>query len=276
MFRARSRSETPSRPTARRGSVGSAQVWDEDTRARRAALPAHAPPEPPPAPESAPVLLPRDELAPLVAGIVQLTLDTRLADHEPARRVELARELQTRLLALFGAPAAEVASEERVLSEPSVDEPANGALPQSAGASLLPNGDATPAERALGLVLEDRLQRLGGPLAARADLRERLIVLALQRLALSSSVVESTASGEELQSLDVLQRRAAKLERSLQEARAALAYVAGLEHVDEGLASIYRAVQGLSLEDPQRESKRDALERIFRANLALQVPADEP
>lgn len=275
MFRARTRSEKPSSPTARRGSVGSAQVWDEHTRARRAALPVAPPPEPLPAPDSR-VLLPRDELAPLVAGIVQLTLDTRLADHEPARRVELARELQARLLALFGTPVTDGASAESALAEPAAEVLAHDVLPQPVGAPPLPNGDATPVERALGLVLEDRLQRLGGPLAARADLRERLIVLALQRLALSSSVEEPTASGDELRNLDVLQRRATKLERSLQEARAALAYVAGLEHVDEGIASIYRAVQGLSLEDPQRESKRDALERIFRANLALQQPADEP
>jgi hypothetical protein len=203
-----------------------------------------------------------------VAGIVQLTLDTRLADHEPARRIELARELQARLLALFGAPAPSGASVESTPPHPPADAPASGAREPAVDGP-------TPATRALGLVLEDRLLRLGGALAVRADLRERLIVLALQRLALASSGEETTASGEELRSLDVLQRRAAKLERSLQEARAALAYVAGLEHVDEGIASIYRAVQGLSLEDPQRESKRDALEHIFRANLAIQKPAPE-
>jgi len=251
-------------------------VWDERTRAQHAANPAPSPPEPEPARGAEPLLLPREELAPLVAGIVQLTLDTRLADHEPARRIALARELQARLLALFGAPATSAASVESETSPsaPSADAPASEPREQTVEGSRaeLPNAGAAPAVRALGLVLEDRLLRLGGALAARADLRERLIGLALQRLALASSGEEPTASGEELRSLDVLQRRAIKLERSLQETRAALAYVAGLEHVDAGIASIYRAVQGLSLEDPQRESKRDALEHIFRANLALQKP----
>ncbi|NOT31160.1 MAG: hypothetical protein HOP15_11990, partial [Planctomycetes bacterium] len=80
------------------------------------------------------------------------------------------------------------------------------------------------------------------------------------------------ASSEELRSLDVLQRREHKLERSLREARAALAYVSGLAHVDDGLASIYRTVQGLASSDPRHTQKRDVLECVFRANLALQKP----
>lgn len=70
----------------------------------------------------------------------------------------------------------------------------------------------------------------------------------------------------------MLQRRVQKLEVSLQEARAALAYVSGLERVDGGLASIYRSVQGLASADPRREQKQGALQSLFRANLALQKP----
>jgi hypothetical protein len=90
--------------------------------------------------------------------------------------------------------------------------------------------------------------------------------------ALESAVQAPTASTEELGELDLLQRRASKLERSLHEARSALAYVSSLERVDPGLASIYRAVQGLGGDDPERGRKRDALERIFQANLKLQKP----
>ena len=71
----------------------------------------------------------------------------------------------------------------------------------------------------------------------------------------------------------MLQRRASKLERALQEARTALAYVSGLEHVDEGLASIYRTVQGLAPDDPLHVRKHDALVSIFRANLELRQRA---
>lgn len=273
MFRARTRSETPSRPTARRGSVGSARVWDERTRAQCASTPPSAPPESaqaPPAP--APLALPREELASLVAGIVQLTLDTRLADHEPARRTELARELQSRLLALFGCAPPSAAQARRCGAEVSSAR-CPAVLPRAAedaAHSTLPGGCTAASAPTLGVLLEDRLLRLGGALALRADLRERLIGLALQRLTSASEV--PTASGEELRSLDVLQRRTAKLERSLQEARSALAYVSGMQHVDAGIASIYRAVQGLSLEDPQRDSKRAALESLFHANLTLQQP----
>ncbi len=220
-------------------------------------------------------MLSREELAPLVAGIVQLTLDTRLADHEPARRMELARELQARLLALFASPSPPDARKESPAAGVSGGErPGDaGERAEEENRATLPSGPVAPLTRALGLMLEDRLLRLGGTLAARADLRERLIGLALQRLASSVEAPTATASGEELRGLDVLQRRAAKIERSLQAARAALAYVAGLEHVDAGIASIYRAVQGLALEDPLRESKRDALEHLFRANLTLQKPS---
>jgi hypothetical protein len=198
-----------------------------------------------------------------VAGIVEVTLDTRFTRYDPGRRAELARELEARLMALFGAPPG---------IEPRAEDDVHGAPPAPGeGVAESPSAHlaelATPTERALGQALEERLSRLGGALAMRSDLRARLIALALER---RTSPPASGASGEELSGLDVLRRRAAKLERSLQEARAALAYVSGLEHFDPGIASIHRVVQGLSLEDPQRERKRAALECLFRSNLTLQ------
>ncbi|MEQ1895618.1 MAG: hypothetical protein ABL998_24020, partial [Planctomycetota bacterium] len=125
----------------------------------------------------------------------------------------------------------------------------------------------SPQLRALALVLEDRLARLGGPLATSAQLRQLLA-----ELTLASPPAEdpsSTAGSELLLSLDLLERRANKLERALHDARAALAYVSGLEHVDPGLTSIYRHVQGLAHDDPRREQKAGALAKIFQANLEL-------
>lgn len=284
MFRTRSHRETPSRPTAQRGSVGSARVWDAGARARRGAP---EPPAPPPAePEPSESLLAgvaSEELAALVAGIVRVTLDTRLADCGPARREALVRELEGRLRAHFGlpvgpavatlapapeVPAEAVPSEER---EPGEDPPT--ALAPERSEPL------DPATRVLWTRLEERLTLLGGELAARVDLRQRLVELGLAVLRAPAGPedphAEAGADGatsEELSTLDVLQRRAAKLERSLAEARAALAYVSGLERVETGIASIYRAVQGLGLEDPLRESKRSLLQSIFQANLSLQKP----
>jgi len=266
--------------------VGSARVWDEQLRAQRVAA---GPPERPrPELETAP-----DELAALIRGIVAVTLDTRLADLDGPRRVALARELETRLGALFGraeppssradraqgTAAESTPRHHRALPLPEPDADARAAAQPlapaevpaevaSAPAQVLP--ELPPAWRALELVLEDRLARLGGPLAGRADLRRLLARLALEEL--RQATPPAAADEESLRSLDVLERRAAKLQRALHDARAALAYVSGLEHVEPGLASIYRAVQGLSGDDPRREQKAGALEKIFQANLALRAP----
>ncbi len=277
MFRVRQRTESPSRPTAARGSVGSARVWDERTRAARAgkSLPPEFGPDLRP---TSPAALAPDELTALVAGIVAVTLDTRLPDCAPARRALLARELEVRLLSLFLEPPAAAEAPQALAPAGPGEQPAEeleAAPDRKDEAEPALSLSLSPAARALGLVLEDRLSQLGGPLGARADLRQRLITLALTALESPRDGQASGASSEELHSLDLLQRRAHKLERSLQDARAALAYVSGLEHVDQGLASIYRAVQGLTLSDPQHTQKRDVLEGIFRANLALQKPADD-
>lgn len=277
MFRTRTRKETTSGPTAMRGSVGSARVWDEARRGRGT-----APSEPATLAAAAePCALAPGELRALVYGIVQVTLDTRLADCAPARRVQLARELEQRLLGLFDTSAAFPANAS------ATDAPAALVAPSPSEGELEltpvapPESEAEdepvplfqpsdPAERVLALELEDRLARLGGPLAARTDLRQRLIELALGCPLPADLEGPSEATGDELLTLDMLQRRARKLELSLQEARAALAYVSGLEHVDVGIASIYRSVQGLTSSDPRREMKQGVLESIFRANLSLQ------
>lgn len=253
MFRSRSRTENASRPSPTRGSVGSARVWDERTRALRAAG------RPEVAPLEEPTALAPAELTALVAGLVAATLDTRLPECEPERRAALARELESRLLALLQGPAEDPA-------DPS--PPPERAIPSAPGEAV---ASRSPAALALGGRLEERLRALGGALAARADLRTRLVELALASVPLEAN---ADAALPELDTLDLLQRRARKLERSLADARAALAYVAGLEHVEDGLASIYRTVQGLAGTDPQVARKREALIGIFRANLALQKPGE--
>jgi hypothetical protein len=274
--RSRRRTESTSGPTAVRGSVGSASVWDPATRARRLGEPQESPP--------LPTGLGHVELEALVAGIVQVTLDTRLADWDDGRRAALGAELHGRLLAIFGQPAvptppAPVTPEEsgRPDDGPEESEPALRA-DEAVVAEIVPAPGATaapepppvsPAARKLGELLLPRLVELGNPVLAREDLRVLLVRLA--QGALDELPPGGPAPQEErLGHLDVLQRRAAKLERSLKEARSALAYVSGLEHVDTGLSSIYRVVQGLSPDDPNREAKRGSLERIFQANLELQ------
>lgn len=268
MFRSRSRTETPSRPTAKRGSVGSARIWDAAMRERgREWVPEVAPVVPP-----EPLAVGSEELAALITGIVQVTLDTRLADCEPGRRAELVREMEARLREHFGLESRTPPPRPRSAPE---DVPPESVDPEPSAARYgTASFEPWPlAVRTLATALEERLQHSGGALAGRPDLRHRLVELALEGLlppAEKPSNEESEASSEELGALDVMQRRASKLERSLADARAALAYVSGLEHVDPGIASIYRVVQGLAEADPLREDKKALLESVFQANLAIQ------
>ena len=268
MFRVRTRSESTSSRTALRGTIGSASVWDAQRRARGLDSP-RAEPEAVPAP----LVVAPAELAALVQGIVQVTLDTRLPGCPAEERRTLARTLEARLLELFGLSTAR---KTEPLLEPISPAPmrteAVVVAPPPAASPAAPRAPASPRVRALELILDSKLQGLGGTLAERPELRARLVELALEQL--TGVANDASATRDELQSLDVLQRRAAKLERSLHETRAALAYVSGLERVDEGIASIYRTVQGLALNDPRQEQKREALEHVFRANLALQKPDD--
>jgi len=267
LFRPRHRPEKNARSSAQRGSVGSARVWDERTRARHLTAPAPERPAAPPAPAL-------DELVALIQGIVRVTLDTRLTELERPRRSALAAELERRLLEVFcrSAPPSDGPRAPAPLDAPPVTAPVEEASPSAAvvdeGPALATGSTPRSAsQRALALVLEDRLARLGGPLATRPDLCRMLAELTITRLEPAQAAAE--VGGELLQSLDVLARRERKLERALHDARAALAYVSGLEHVDAGIASIYRQVQGLAQDDPRREQKAGALVKIFQANLEL-------
>ena len=73
--------------------------------------------------------------------------------------------------------------------------------------------------------------------------------------------------------VDTLRRRLRKLTSSLEETERELARVQALEPVEEGVASQFRTVQGLSSKDAQFELKRELMSKILEANLALREPA---
>lgn len=68
---------------------------------------------------------------------------------------------------------------------------------------------------------------------------------------------------------DRLQRRIAKLVGGLENAERALERLARTKDLESGLASIYRAVQGLAEDERERQQKLDILAGIFRLNLEL-------
>jgi len=70
--------------------------------------------------------------------------------------------------------------------------------------------------------------------------------------------------------IDLLRRRVAKLTESLGMTEQEIARLRRVKSVDDGLASIYRDVQGLDGADAQAEMKKMLMASIFQANLDLQ------
>jgi hypothetical protein len=85
--------------------------------------------------------------------------------------------------------------------------------------------------------------------------------------------------------IDWLERRLAKVTRSLEEAEERLALVGQENAADSGVASCYRTVRGLAADAPHRALKAALMQRILEANLQLherirflsrQVPSTMP
>jgi hypothetical protein len=158
-----------------------------------------------------------------------------LADHAETRR-EL-EEIETRLEASRQAPPAP--------AEPS----GPGALDRSLEADL------------------EELLRAADPRAALARVLERE---ALRR----DQAVEGALAAERGK-VDLLERRVAKMRGELAGLERSLAELEQRAATDEGVASIYKTVQGLSASEAQRELKRDLMRQIFEANVGLQRHAGE-
>jgi hypothetical protein len=81
-------------------------------------------------------------------------------------------------------------------------------------------------------------------------------------------LLDSKASEHQAQ-VEMFERRIAKLNESLGATESELRRIAAMKGIDPGVSSIYRSVQGLSLDEDQLEAKRGMLENIFNANLEL-------
>jgi len=71
--------------------------------------------------------------------------------------------------------------------------------------------------------------------------------------------------------IERLQRRLAKLMAAFQETERAFQHALASKHLDAGIASLYRVVQGLSSNAQHLDQKRALIEEIFRANLDLRT-----
>ncbi|MCP3920520.1 MAG: diguanylate cyclase [bacterium] len=79
----------------------------------------------------------------------------------------------------------------------------------------------------------------------------------------------SDEASEYQREIDKLQRRVAKLTKSLGLTETELGRLRKVKNVDDGLSSIYRDVQGLGDEDLHSVLKKELMAKIFEANLDL-------
>lgn len=74
---------------------------------------------------------------------------------------------------------------------------------------------------------------------------------------------------EHRREVDILERRIAKLSEQLAHTESSLQRIMAMKSTDSGIESIYREVQGLSIEDQARAQKKELLQQIFQANQEL-------
>ncbi len=173
----------------------------------------------------------------LLKGVAEVEA-SRGAIHESRNELmsELAQMRQERSQALLLEPAGE-------------DDPTVQKMKAAIRASFGKLGLATPESAAIGRELEERalvLLEEGRRRAAAAQIRLRD------------------------DHIDQLERRITKLVQSLEATEQVLNRVAAMKNLDIGVASLFRVVQGLAHDEPNRDLKRQLMETIFKANVDFQ------
>ena len=69
--------------------------------------------------------------------------------------------------------------------------------------------------------------------------------------------------------VELLERRISKLVQTLEETEHVLERVAATKDLETGIESVFRDVQGLADEEPQRQRKAALMTALFEANLQL-------
>jgi len=130
--------------------------------------------------------------------------------------------------------------------------------------------------------LVDRIQAIFAKVPRTPDLEtveKEIIALAVEELYEGRKKAVEAQMAEHKRLVDQLERRVAKLTSLLGITEEQLQRVLSMKTIDEGVASIYRTVQGLAPEAAQAEQKRAMMSVIFNENLAFQkrdAPAAEP
>ena len=105
------------------------------------------------------------------------------------------------------------------------------------------------------------------------ELVERILGMTQLRLDAERSRVAEARRREYQSEVELLNRRLTKLNGTLQQTEGQLKAVMRAKGIDDGIASIYKEVQGIDDADSFFEQKKELMSSIFEANLKLQGKA---
>jgi len=137
----------------------------------------------------------------------------------------------------------------------------------------LPAADGAVAaeeERQLAAALREAFATLDPQSPALLRVEREVLGRTQEALRASRRAAREAWQVERQEEVRNLERRIAKLVASLETAELAISRLAAAKGVEEGIASLYRRVQGLAVDAPQLELKRALLAEIFRANALMQ------
>jgi GGDEF domain-containing protein len=121
--------------------------------------------------------------------------------------------------------------------------------------------------------LVDRIQSIFAKVPRTPDIEaieKEIIALAVEELYEGRKKAVEAQMAEHARLVDQLERRVAKLTSLLGVTEEELQRVLSMKSIDDGVASIYRTVQGLAAEAAQAEQKRAMMAVIFHENLSFQ------
>lgn len=155
---------------------------------------------------------------------------------------------------------------------------AGGAAPP-APFSAAPSAPPVQPANLLGETVLEILAAQGIQIDSLAGLDRETIARVIKEFQDARSRSAAPETDDPQETIDLLERRIAKLTHALGVTEEELKRVAALKNIDLGLASVYRSVQGLSDDALNKERKREMMREIFHANYELKkrlAPASGP
>jgi GGDEF domain-containing protein len=224
-----------------------------------------------------------DEFVRAAEDAVRYAADTggnRYVQREPARALfdGFRRDLD-RGAALIAEEQAEIERRRKAGAQKPVLRPVPPPGPgaPAAGASSPPRPDrpfagvgAGESETSLGAQIEALFRAFGAASPELEQLQAELTALSETTVDLARQQAMADVVSEHADKVERLERRLSKLKEMLDATENELRRIAKLKGVEEGLASIYRTVQGLTNTDEDYHRKREMLTLIFEANVDLQ------